>query len=357
MRKILMVCILLLVVCSACTDQKGAATATGTPSASVSAAVSETPQPCVTFEPWEKYTDAYPMIDWGIYQSLDELVDKTDYIAVATVQDIEVFLYDEVPQNEGNMIQDTAIKYTVSIDSPLKGGLTQGGNTAVWQRGWRYNGVNVWHPDIPPLEYDSTYLLFFTKNEYPSGTLDIDYYLGMPFESYPQIKDGKLYPHPHSNLFSEGQPLEDVVSSITQLVGNKTALLNALMDLSAGQGAERLGSQLTDYQIPVRQLSLEEIQTYLDFAGSDVIVEAAGSELENSDVFVWIKTDELTRTQQEDLDAALRVAAAGIAEKRDWGYEVSVTPFHSLVCIARGEDRALIMEAFHRILDELSGEE
>ncbi len=354
MRKILMLCILLLVVCSACTDQKGAATATGTPTASVSAAVSETPQPRVTFEPWEKYTDAYPMIDWGIYQSLDELVDKTDYIAVAIVQDIEVFLYDEVPQNEGNMIQGTAIKYTVSIDNPLKGGLTKGGNTAVWQRGWRYNGVNVWHPDIPPLEYDSTYLLFIKANEYPSGSLDIDCFLGMPFESYPQIKDGKLYPHPHSNLFSEGQPLEDVVSSITQLVENKTALRNALLDLKAEQGAERLGSQLTDYQVPVRQLTAEEIQKYIEVAGGDVIREAAGSELENSDVFVWIKTDELTRTQQEDLDVALRTAASGIAEKSDWGYEVSVTPFHSLVCIARGEDRALIMEAFHRILDELT---
>ncbi len=251
------------------------------------------------------------------------------------------------------MLQDTAIKYTVSIGNPLKGGLTQGGTAAVWQSGWRYNDVNLWLPDIPPLEYDNTYLLFIKENENPSGSLDIDYYLGMPFESYPEVIDGKLYPHPYSNLFREEQPLDDVVLSITQLVENITALLNALMDLSAGQGTERLGALLSDDQVPDRQLTPDEIQTYLDLAGSEVIKETAGSELENSDVFVWIKTDELTREQQETFEAALRTVAEGIADEREWGYEVSITPFHSLVCIARGEDRATILDHFHRILDEL----
>ncbi len=360
MRKLLLITIvLLLLFCIACTDSKGAATVNDTPPASPITAVSETPQPRVTFEPWEKYQDVVPMIqfDWGTYQSLDEFVDEISHITVATVVDIEVFLYDEEPEREGDLLQDTMIKYTVSIDEPLKGGLAQGGTIAAWQRGWRYNDVNLWHPYIPPLEYDRTYLLFFNKNDYPFELLDVDYYLGMSFESYPEIKDGKLYPHPYSNLFSEGQPLEDTVSSITQLVEKKTALLNALMDLSAEQGTESLGSLLTDDQVPVRQLTPDEIQTYLDLPSSEVIKETAGSELENSDVFVWIKTDELTKAQQETFEAALRITAAEIADERSWGYEVCVTPFHSLVCIARGEDRATILDHFHRILDELAEKE
>ena len=356
MRRIyLMIIALLLLVCSACTDNKGSATASDTPSASVSAGVSATPQPRVTFEPWEKYSDALPMIDWGMYESLDELVDRADYISVATVLDIEVFLNEEI-ESENDPLQDTMIKYTVSIDKPLKGDLTQSGTIPVWQRGWRYNGVNVWHPDIPPLEYDRTYLLFFSENDSPIASLDVDYYLGMPFESYPEVRDGKLYPHPHSNLFSKGQSLDDVVLSITELVENKKAFRDALMDLSAEQGAERLGSLMSDDQVPVRQLTSDEMQTFLDFAGGDVMKETAGSELKNSDVFVWIKTDELTQPQQDELEAALREVAAHIADDRNWGYEVSVTPLHSLVCIARGEDRATILDAFHRILDELTDE-
>ena len=348
--------VLLLLTFSACTDQKGLVTAAGTPSASASAAVSETPPPRVTFEPWEKYSDALPMIDWGMYQSLDELVDRVDYITVATVSDIEVFLYEEEPEQENDLLQDTMIKYTVSIDKPLKGNLVQSDTVAVWQRGWRYNGVNVWHPDIPPLEYDRTYLLFISNNENPIGSLDVDYYLGMPFESYPQIRDGKLYPHPHSNLFSEGQPLDEIVLPITELVEKKTAFRDALIGLSAAQGVERLGTLLSDDQVPVSQLTFDEIQTFLDLAGGDVIGETAGSELENSDVFVWIKTDELTQPQQDVLETALQEVAARIADERNWGYGVSVTPFHSLVCISRGEDRATILDAFHRILDELTDE-
>lgn len=290
-------------------------------------------------------------IDREIVQSLVDMVDKSDHIAVAAVWDIEVFINEFESEGEGNPLQNTFIKYTVSIDKPLKGDQALSGTIAVWQRGWRYNGVNVWHPDIPPLEYDSTYLLFFNQNDYPVEPLDVDYCLGMPYESYPQIRDGKLYPHPRSNLFTEGQSLDDTVLMITQLMEKKTARRDALMGLSAGQGAERLGLLLTDDQVPVRQLTSDEIQAFLDAAASGVIKETSGSALKNSDVFVWIKTQELTKSQQEELEAALRATAAGIANERSWGY----APFHSLVCIARGEDRYTILDAFRRILDELAG--
>mgnify|MGYP000454065927 CR=1 FL=1 len=354
MKKIILVTIVVvLLCCSACINQKESTMPLST--ASSTAAVSETPEPRVKFEPWEKYQDVLPIIsfDWEIYQSLDELVDKTDYIAVATVLDIDVFLHNDEPRSESSPLQDTMINYTICIDRPLKGGLTQNSNISVWQRGWRYNDVNIWHPDIPPLEYDKTYLLFFIDNEYPLAALDVDYYVGMPFESYPEIRDGKLYPHPYSHLFRNEQRLDNIILAITQLIEKKTAHRDALICLTAEQGAERLSSCLHEDQVAIRKLTSEEMQLFLDFSGSDAVEETAGSELKNSDIFIWIKTNELTKTQQAELKTTFTQAAARIAEERNWGYKVSVTPFHSLVCISRGEDRATIHEAFHRILDEL----
>lgn len=317
MKKMLIIIMLLLLVCSACTNQKETTVTSYTPLASSSAVVSETQQPRITFEPWENYQDVLPMIsfDWGIYQSLEELVDKTDYIAVATVLDIEVFLYeDDEPNRENDPLQDTMIKYTVRIDKPLKGGLKQSGTITVWQHGWRYNDVNIWHPDIPPLEYSKTYMLFFIDNEYPIETLDIDYYVGMPFESYPEVTDGKLYPHPYSNLFTSGQSFDNIVFSITQLVEKKTALRDALIDLSAELGTKRLASCLNQDQVSVRELTSGEMQTFYDLAGSDVVKETADRELKNSDIFIWVKTNDLTETQQDELEAALTSVSARIAD-------------------------------------------
>lgn len=354
MKKILLATIVtVLLCCSACINQKESTMPLST--ASSTAAVFETPEPRVTFEPWEKYQDALPMIsfDWVFYRSLDELVDDTDYIAVATVLDIDVFLHDDEPKVVSSPLQDTMINYTVCINEPLKGSLTQNSNISVWQRGWRYNDVNIWHPDIPPLEYDKTYLLFFIDNEYPLAALDVDYYVGMPLESYPEIRDGKLYPHSCSHLFSNKQRLNNIILAITQLIEKKSAHRDALICLTADQGAERLSSYLHEDQVPIRELTSDEMQLFLDISGRDAVEETAGSELKNSDIFIWIKTNELTKTQQTELETALTQAATRIAEECNWGYKVSVTPFHSLVCISRGEDRATIHEAFHRILDEL----
>ncbi len=356
MKKMTIIIMLLLLVCSACTGQKETTATSHTPSASPNAVVSETQQPRVTFEPWEKYEDVLPMIsfDWVIHQSLEELVDKTDYIFVATVLDIEVFLYEDgEPNRKDDPLQDTMIKYTVRIDKPIKGSLKQRGTITVWQHGWRYNDVNIWHPDIPPLEYSKTYMLFLINNEHPIETLDIDYYVGMPYESYPEIKDDKLYPHPYSNLFTSGQSFDNIVFSITQLVEKKTALRDALIDLSAELGTKRLASCFSQDQVSVRELISDEMQIFFGFAGSDVVKETAGRELKNSDIFIWFKTNELTKTQQDELEAALTSVSVRIADERNWGYKVSVMPFHSLVCISRGEDRAIIHEAFYRILDEL----
>jgi hypothetical protein len=359
MRRIILISIVLLLLgCSACSDND-MATASPLSSASSDTATSETAKPRATFEPWENYQNVLPMIsiDWVIYPSLDALVDRTDHIAVATVLDIEASLYQQdESERQNDPLQDTMIQYTVRIDEPIKGGLPQGGTIAVWQRGWGYKGVNVWHPDIPPLEADRSYLLFFINNDQPIDTLDVDYYVGMPFESYPEIRSGKLYPHPHSTLFREGQALDDTVFSITQIVEKKAALRDALIGLSAEQGAKRLSSVLSQDQKAVRKLTSEEMQPFFDFAGSDVVKEAAGSKLKNSDIFIWAKTEELTKTQQAALEAALTPVAERIAEKRDWGYQVSVTPFHSLICISRGEDRATIHMAFREILDELTVE-
>lgn len=61
MRKMLYsTIVLLLLVCSACTDNKGPATTDDAPSASVSADISETPQPRVTLNHGKSIRTFYP---------------------------------------------------------------------------------------------------------------------------------------------------------------------------------------------------------------------------------------------------------------------------------------------------------
>ena len=182
------------------------------------------------------------------------------------------------------------------------------------------------------------------------------------FDSFAEVIDGKVVQHEYSDLFEDSMPLEDAVEAINSAIETakrldeeEAARKASLTNLTAEQGAQAIGEIFANDsdQAPVRDLAGEEMQAVYDFENDMRILAVSGKLLENSDLFIWIKTQELTRQQREDLESALVPAAAQAAAARDWGHQVSVTPFHSMIVIARGEDRATILMKFHRVLDDL----
>lgn len=312
--------------------------------------------PRVTFEPWENYEDVQVMmqISWPYFETTSDLVLRTEFIAVVTVKDIEVFLSNANTEAD-RPLDETLIKYTLRIDESIKGDFEQSSTVEVWQEGWQYAGINVWHPDIPPLEYDKTYLLFFNSAVYPHATLTIEYRFGTPFVAYPEIVDGKLYPHPRNNLISEGEPAVDMIASVRWFVEEEAARTAALTNLTATQGAQAISDYFANdsYQSSVRDLTDEEMQAVYDFENDVRMLAVSGKLLENTDMFIWIETQELTRQQREEFESALIPAAEQTASVRDWGHRVRVTTYHSIIVIARGEDAATILEKFRQILVEI----
>lgn len=283
-------------------------------------------------------------ISWAYYETLADLCELTENIAVATVEDIgiDVKTSETLPDCDVPF-SETAVAYTVTISEPIKGGFSAGDTLTVYQSGWQLDDINIWHPDMPPLKVGKTYLLFFNEH------------INVPFESYPEISDGVLHPHERSRFFDDGMKADDAITMVTQLVSDEAAREYALSSFSADRGALDLSkrlSHITD-QTPVRDLSEAEMQTVYDFAGDSRVIGTAGKLLKNGDIFIWVKTQELSRQQTEDLESALTPASEQAATARNWGYQVSITPYHSLIVIARGEDRATILEEFWQILDDL----
>lgn len=318
---------------------------------SISQTFEASKKPRVTFEPWANYKNFLPEIcfSWPNYRTLADLCERTQNIVVATVEDIEVFAQPiEEPGGAKTALRDTLIKYNINITQTIKGELSAGEKINVWQRGWEYDGINIFHSDIPPLDYDKTYLVNFNKNEYTHDTLDDSYYVGAPFEAYPEVIDGKLYPHQHSRLFFEGELLEEAIQEI-QSVAFSVMPINIPIEESVGILTQWLINYAIEFT-PARDLTGEELQEFYDFEDSNFVTAVIGKELQNGYKFVWIKTTELSKLQQTDFYDTLNAAAKAIADSENSHYEVSCKPFDSLITvIGANEDNASVHHQFYKM--------
>jgi hypothetical protein len=242
----------------------------------------------------------------------------------------------------------------VEVIQSLKGKFNAGEQINVDQNGGLAECINEYIENLPFLEEGATYILFLFEPSVAKGMPFFEYMTGA-FDTYAQVIDGKVVQHEYSRLFENQMPLEDAVKEIMGAVEEEEARTAALTNLTPEQGAQAVGNILANdpNQAAVRNLTDEEMQTIYNFENDERVWGVSGKLLENSDLFIWIKTHELTLQQREDIQSVLITAAEKVAEERDWGYQVSVTPYHSMIVIARGEDRATILMMFHRVLDDL----
>ena len=347
-RYTLMVLILILALSGACAANTDAAAPATT------AASSETPR--VTFAPWADYEDMLPgiSISWAYYETLADLCEDAQSIIVGTVRDIDVVPKPEDEQTyDDENVRETVIKYNVEVSQALSGDQTVGETVSVWQSGWQYGDINVYHPDTPPLAYDKTYIMFLGENAYIENPIYPAFHFCVPFESYPEIADGIVLPHPRSRFFTKDMSAEDTIDMISKEVTQQ----NAPEQITAVQGVSGLieRAAFAPDQTPVRDLSNEEIQTVFDFAGNDFVLETAGKELENGDIFIWVKINKLEDAQQDSFYSTLETAVSPVAAERDAHFKVTCTPFHTMVSICLyNEDNATIHDAFKKVIDAQS---
>lgn len=351
MKKVLLIIIVLIVVlCAACTEaDKNQATASSVnPSPLPSASINQTSLQ-VTFEPWANYVDIIPSVEisWEFYETFSVLCKDSDVIATATVMDVQILDYPDESLNDSDYpFQRTLIKYTAEVDQSYKGDFAESEIFKVYQTGWRYGDINIYHKDTPPLDYDKTYLMFIYE---ASGNPDAKYLFCIPFESYPQIIDGKLVPHERSRFFYNGQTLENAFNAITE----ELTLQEAPGKISASQGVQYLIEFLSQYpdQTPIRKLKESKFLEIYDSYNCYFVQDFIGMELENGDMFIWIETSKLLKHQQENFEKTLNVNTKRIAKDLDEHFKVTCTPFHSIITICDyNEDNATIHDAFQKIV-------
>lgn len=298
----------------------------------------------VTFELWEDYQEFLPKVsfDIGSPQSFVELAEQTPICVIATVNDIEII---ELGTQTFEPLYDTIVKYTVHVDRSVNGDVTVGHTIYVLQNGYSFGDINIYHEYFPPLDYDQTYFMSIR----PSNDNDDEYYFGSPFVSYPKVIDNKLYPVLHNRLFYEGQPIEYAIEDI------RAAAYSIMpINLPIEQNIEVMTQRLINYDtpfIPVRDLTSEELSEFYDFDNSEFVTAVVGKEMENGYKFVWIKTTELDKYQQEDFSSKVSSTVKTMASELGIHCKVSTKPFDTLITlIGASEDNASLHHWFYDML-------
>ncbi|MBT3318514.1 MAG: membrane lipoprotein lipid attachment site-containing protein [Clostridia bacterium] len=316
----------------------------------------------------EELTTVVWMADWAPFESLTDIVEVSKTIIVGKVTAVlPAVRIDKIAYGYSTSTDPEAQDWSnvtrneVEVLQSLKGELQIGEQINVDQNGGLAECINEYGENMPFLKEGSIYILFLSELPTAKGTPYFEYKVGA-FDSLAEVIEGKVQQHEYSEIFEENMPLENAVEVINSAIDSvklmdeeEASRKAALTDLTAAQGAQTVSEYFANdpHQSPVRDLTDEEMQAVYDFENDIRILAVSGKLLENGDRLIWIKTQELTRQQCEELESALIPAAAQAAAALDWGHQVKVTPFHSMIVIARGEDRATILEKFRRALVEI----